>query len=131
MELTLIGKQCSLQSPIFCIWLCLQPEQNTTFKSRLLPSAAHFQQSNYHSATFFTFQRFTLPTVYLYQKDERVQSEKLQISECLSPCNNAVPHTALPIFLTCSSHFALSHVPSSQFLLLLADASLWTQIRHN
>ena len=43
MELTLREKQCSLQSPIFCIWLCLQPEQNTTFKPRLVPSAAHFQ----------------------------------------------------------------------------------------
>lgn len=39
--------------------------------------------------------RFALPPAYLYHKDERVQSENLQISECLSPCNNAVSHPAL------------------------------------
>lgn len=117
MELTLREKQCSLQSPIFCIWLCLQPDKNTTFKRLVLPSAAHFQQCNYHSATFFTFQRFTLPPAYLYQKDERVQSENLQISECISLCNNAVSLTTVLIFLICSSNFALHYVPSSKFLL--------------
>ena len=48
--------------------------------------------------------RFALPPAYLYHKDERVQSENLQISECLSPCNNAVSHPAL-----CSQSQFLQH----------------------
>ena len=57
------------------------------------------------------FPTLCLPPAYPCQKDERVQSENPQISECLSPYNNAVSHTALPIF----SLFVLPILPCPMF----------------
>jgi hypothetical protein len=96
------------------------------------PQQRTLGQSNSHHATFFTFERFTLPPAHFYHKDERVLSENLQIRKCLSPpATTQFITLPSPFFLVALPILPSPTVPVTSSYCTLADASLGTQIRHN
>ena len=52
---------------------------------QLLPSTAHSQQANSHHLNFFTSERFTLPSEFLYRKDERAPRGTFREVNFLTP----------------------------------------------